>query len=50
MDTVEEHFHPINHQPEVEGMDMVDTGMGEDRAAELEVVDREPEGVVLTRH
>jgi hypothetical protein len=28
----------------------VDTGMREDRAAELEVVDREPEGVVLTRH
>ena len=31
-------------------MDTVDTGMGEDRAAELEVVKREPEGVVLVRH
>jgi hypothetical protein len=31
-------------------MDMVDTGMGEDRAAELEVVETEPEGVVLARH
>jgi hypothetical protein len=31
-------------------MDTVDTGMGEDRAAELEVVEREPEGVVLARH
>jgi hypothetical protein len=47
---VEEHFHPMNHRPEVEGMDMVDIGMGEDRAAELEVVEREPKGVVLVRH
>jgi hypothetical protein len=31
-------------------MDMVDTGMGEDRADELEVVERESEGVVLARH
>jgi hypothetical protein len=31
-------------------MDMVDSGMGEDRKAELEVVKREPEGVVLVRH
>jgi hypothetical protein len=50
MDTVEEHFHPMNHRPEVEGMDTVDTGIGEDRAAELEVVEREPEGMVLVRH
>jgi hypothetical protein len=50
MDMVEEHFHPMNHRPEVEGMDTVDTGMGEDRAAELEVVEREPEDVVLARH
>jgi hypothetical protein len=50
MDTVEEHFHPMNHRPEVEGMDMVDTGMWEDRAAELEVVEREPEGMVLARY
>ena len=50
MDMVEENFHPMNHRPEVEGMDTVDTGMGEERAAELEVVEREPEGVVLARH
>jgi hypothetical protein len=31
-------------------MNMVDTGMWEDRAAELEVVEREPEGTVLARH
>jgi hypothetical protein len=31
-------------------MDTVDTGMGEDGAVELEVVEREPEGVVLVRH
>jgi hypothetical protein len=31
-------------------MDMVDIGIGEDRAAELEVVEREPEDVVLVRH
>jgi hypothetical protein len=50
MDTVKEHFHPMNHWPEVEGIDTVDTGMGEDRAAELEVVESKPEGVVLARH
>jgi hypothetical protein len=50
MDTVEEHFHLMNHRPKVEGINMVDTGLGEDRAAELEVVEREPEGVVLARH
>jgi hypothetical protein len=50
MDTVEEHFHPMNHRPEVEGMDTVDTIMGEDRVAELEVVERELEGMVLVRH
>jgi hypothetical protein len=50
MDTVEEHFHPINHRSEVDGMDIVDSGMGEDRTAELKVVQREPEGVVLARH
>jgi hypothetical protein len=31
-------------------MDTVDTGMGKDRAAELEVVEKEAEGVVLARH
>jgi hypothetical protein len=40
----------MNHRPEVEGMDTVDTGMREDRVAELEVVEREPEGAVLVRH
>jgi hypothetical protein len=28
MDMVDEHFHPMNHQTEVEGMDTVDTGIG----------------------
>jgi hypothetical protein len=50
MDTVEEHFHLMNHRSEVEGMDMVDNGIGEDRAAELEMVEREPKGVMLARH
>jgi hypothetical protein len=50
MDMVEEHFHLMNHRLEVEGMDTVDTCMGEDRAAELEVVEREPQGVILVRH
>jgi hypothetical protein len=40
----------MNHRPYVEGMDTVDTDMREDRATELKVVEREPEGVVLTRH
>jgi hypothetical protein len=40
----------MNHRPKVEDMDMVDTGTREDRAVELEVVEREPEGVVLMRH
>jgi hypothetical protein len=47
---VEEHFHWMNHRPEVKGMDTVDTGMGDDRAVELGVVEKEPEGVVLARH
>jgi hypothetical protein len=50
MDTVEKHFHLINHRPEVEGMYTVNTGMREDRAAELDVIEREPKGVVLVRH
>jgi hypothetical protein len=50
LDTMEEHFYLMNHRPEVEGIDTVDTGMGEDRAAELEVVERESEGVVLVMH
>jgi hypothetical protein len=49
MNTVEEHFHPINRS-KVEGIDTMDTGMREDRAAELEVVERELEGAVLVSH
>jgi hypothetical protein len=50
MNTVEEHFHLMNHRSEVESMDTLDTGMREDRATELEVVEREPKGVVLISH
>jgi hypothetical protein len=50
MNTIEEHFLPMNHRSKVEGMNIVDTDMGEDRVTELEVVEREPEGVVLVRH
>jgi hypothetical protein len=50
MEIIEKHFHPMNHRPDVEGMYTMDTGMGGDRAAELEVVEREPEGTVLMRH
>jgi hypothetical protein len=50
LDMVEEHFHLINHGLEVEGMDTVDIGTGKDRAAELEVVERELESVVLARY
>jgi hypothetical protein len=32
---VDEHFHPINHRSEVEGMDTVNTGIEEDRAEQL---------------
>jgi hypothetical protein len=49
MDTMEEHYHPINHRPELEGMDREDSGMGEDMMVEVEVVRREPKGVVLAR-
>jgi hypothetical protein len=34
----------------VEGIDTVNNGMWEDRTAELEVVEREFEGVMLARH
>jgi hypothetical protein len=40
----------MNHRSKVEGMDTMDIGMREDKAAELEVVEREPEGVMLARH
>jgi hypothetical protein len=49
MNMVEKHFHPMNHRPEVESMDTMDTGMEEDKTTELEVVGREPEGMVLVR-
>jgi hypothetical protein len=48
MDMVKE--HPSNHRPEVEGIDREDTDMGEDMTVEVEVVEREHEGVVLVRH
>jgi hypothetical protein len=51
MDTVEEHYHPMNRQPEVEGMDGGgDSGMGEDMTVELKMVEREPESVALARN
>jgi hypothetical protein len=50
MDTVEEYFHLMNYRPKVEGMDTMDTGMWENRSPELEVVKKEPDGVVLVRH
>jgi hypothetical protein len=40
----------LDLRPEVEGMNTVDSGMEEDRTTELEVVEREPEGVILARH
>jgi hypothetical protein len=40
----------MNHRLEVDGMDTMDTSMREDRAAELEVVERESKGVVSVRH
>jgi hypothetical protein len=50
MDTVEEHYHPMNHQPEVEGMDREDSGMWENMTVGVGVVEREPKGMVLMRH
>jgi hypothetical protein len=35
---------------EVEDMYTMDTDIGEDRVVELELVEREPKGVVLTSH
>jgi hypothetical protein len=49
MDTMDKHFHPMNRRSDVEGMNTVDTDMG-DRAVELDAVEREPEGVALMRH
>jgi hypothetical protein len=48
MDMVEE--RPSKERPEVEGMNMEDIVMVEDMTAEVEVVEREYEGVMLTRH
>jgi hypothetical protein len=50
MNMMDEYYHPMNHRPEVEGMDREDSGMREDMVVEMEVVEREPEGVVLVRH
>jgi hypothetical protein len=63
MDMVEEQDHLTNHQlgddgmnmvgshkVEMEGMDTVDSVMGEDRTTKFEVVEREPEDMVLVRH
>jgi hypothetical protein len=50
MDMVEEHYHLMNLQPELEGIDREDSGMGEDMMVEVEVVGREPDGMVLVRH
>jgi hypothetical protein len=44
MNMVEEYYHLMNHRSYVESMDM------EDITVEVEVVEREHEGVVLTRH
>jgi hypothetical protein len=48
MDMVEE--RPSKERPEVEGMNMEDIIMVEDMTAEVEVVEREYEGVMLMRH
>jgi hypothetical protein len=50
MDMVEEYYHLMNHRSYVESMDREDSCMGEDITVEVEVVEREHEGVVLTRH
>jgi hypothetical protein len=50
MDMVQEHYHPMNHWPEVEGMDKEDSDMREDMTVEVEVIEREHEGVVLVSH
>jgi hypothetical protein len=47
MDMVEE--RPLNHRSEVEGIDREDSDMGEDMIVEVEVVEREHEGMVLAR-
>jgi hypothetical protein len=50
MNTVEEHYHPMNYRPEVKGMDREDSDMGEDMTIEVEVIEREHESMVLMRY
>jgi hypothetical protein len=50
MDMVKEHYHPMNHPLEVEGIDREDSDMEEDMTVKVEVVEREHEGMVLARH
>jgi hypothetical protein len=47
-DMVEERLS--NHRPEVEGINREDIDMVEDMTVEVEVIEREHEGVVLMRH
>jgi hypothetical protein len=48
VDMVEE--RPSNHRPVVESINREDSDMGEDTTVEVDVVEREHEGVVLARH
>jgi hypothetical protein len=50
MDMVEKHYHPINHWLEVESIDKEDSDTREDMTVDVEVVEREHDGVVLVRH
>jgi hypothetical protein len=48
MDMVEE--RPLSHRPDVEGIDSEDTDIEEDMTIEVEVVEKEHNGMVLTTH
>jgi hypothetical protein len=50
MDMVEEHYHSVSHQPEVEDIDREDRDMREDMTVEVEVIEREHEDVMLVKH
>jgi hypothetical protein len=50
MDTVDDHYHPMNHRLEVEDMDREDSGMREDMTVDVKVVERGPDDVMLVRH
>jgi hypothetical protein len=50
MDTVDEHYHLMNHRPEVESMDREYSDMGADMRVEVEMVEREHDSMVLVRH